>query len=245
MNSIIVGIIIIVVLVIIMGCGLCGHLVKEHFNDKSLEVYKHFGGRTAPSVMIIASMHGDEPAPHYAAKEIIKLLSEGKWRYPGEIWIIPAPNNFGLRHNIRENRFFRDLNRQFKENSPDVDAKQIMKMIHTITYVVDLHEGYEFNKEQPWSYGSTVYYGLDGDRYIAENMVRKINEHITDENKKFGVFQENVKTIEKGSLNHWRLVNGQSSFLVETTGKKNKQPLDIRVRQHIDAVQGLLEAIGR
>ena len=69
-------------------------------------------GTSGPSrgVYVSAGIHGDEPAPPLAVRE---LLARDSWPDHVNLWICPCLNPTGLGSNRRENHAGQDLNRQY------------------------------------------------------------------------------------------------------------------------------------
>ena len=86
-----------------------------------LPFYTRIARRTdAPScsVYISAGIHGDEPAPPLAIRE---LLARDCWPGNVNLWICPCLNPTGFGSNRRENHAGKDLNRQYlRPDAPEI-----------------------------------------------------------------------------------------------------------------------------
>ncbi|MDI4659302.1 M14 family zinc carboxypeptidase, partial [Xanthobacter autotrophicus] len=70
----------------------------------------HLGEERGPTVVLIAGMHGNEPAP----TAILRTLRDGRSVHGIDLWVVPAYNPDGLVRGSRRNGRGVDLNR----NSP-------------------------------------------------------------------------------------------------------------------------------
>ena len=69
----------------------------------------HLGETKKPKVVLIAGMHGNEPAP----TAILRMLRDGKSVHGIDLWVVPAYNPDGLAHRSRRNAHGVDLNRNY------------------------------------------------------------------------------------------------------------------------------------
>ncbi len=200
-------------------------------------------GQPGPVVVLTGGLHGNEPAGAAAAEQI------RHWPITrGRLIVIPRANLLGLRDGTRflpgEPLQLRDLNRQFPKtkNAPDargVLATALWRFVgeQKPDWVIDLHEGFDFNQLNLKSVGSTI---IDAKGRAADIvvplMLHAVNTEITDPKKKLIRLRYPVD----GSLAraaHERL--GASAMILETTSKS--QPLSLRARQHRLMVDALLK----
>lgn len=73
------------------------------------------GGRTA---LLIATMHGDEPAP----RQILRALAQGPPLHGLTLWVVPVYNPDGLAAGTRKNAHGVDLNRNYPYHWADLDG---------------------------------------------------------------------------------------------------------------------------
>lgn len=183
-------------------------------------------------ILIIGGTHGNEPAGYYAIKEIYSEIN--KYNFPFEIVLIPNVNKFGLFFNLR-NFFNHDLNREYGGSFSDPNNKStnnhfinkiIEPIINSSNIIIDLHEGYSYNRINENSKGSTLS-GKNIPSDLINSILKNLNNNIKRAEKKFyyleyeplpGTLREIIK--EK-----------QIYLLVETTGQNNIQPLYIRTEQ--------------
>jgi hypothetical protein len=69
----------------------------------------HLGETHKPTVVLIAGMHGNEPAP----TAILRTLRDGKSVHGIDLWVVPAYNPDGLARGTRRNAHGVDLNRNY------------------------------------------------------------------------------------------------------------------------------------
>jgi hypothetical protein len=69
----------------------------------------HLGETHKPKVVLIAGMHGNEPAP----TAILRTLRDGKSVHGIDLWVVPAYNPDGLARGTRRNARGVDLNRNY------------------------------------------------------------------------------------------------------------------------------------
>jgi murein peptide amidase A len=81
-----------------------GHSVQ----DRPIVAW-HLGETHKPKVVLIAGMHGNEPAP----TAILRTLRDGKSVHGIDLWVVPAYNPDGLARGTRRNARGVDLNRNY------------------------------------------------------------------------------------------------------------------------------------
>jgi predicted deacylase len=69
----------------------------------------HLGETHRPKVLLIAGMHGNEPAP----SAILRTLRDGRSVHEIDLWVVPAYNPDGLARHSRRNARGVDLNRNY------------------------------------------------------------------------------------------------------------------------------------
>jgi murein peptide amidase A len=69
----------------------------------------HLGETHRPKVLLIAGMHGNEPAP----TAILRTLRDGRSVHGIDLWVVPAYNPDGLARGTRRNARGVDLNRNY------------------------------------------------------------------------------------------------------------------------------------
>jgi protein MpaA len=76
------------------------------------------GKRTGPTVVLIATMHGNEGAP----RQILRSLRAGGAIHGVDLWLVPAYNPDGLAAHTRRNAHGVDLNRNYPYHWVDLDG---------------------------------------------------------------------------------------------------------------------------
>jgi protein MpaA len=67
-----------------------------------------------PNVLIIGTMHGDEPAGRHVGYALIRAVQNKRFTIRGvNLWVVPAMNPDGYRAHTRQNAHHVDLNRNF------------------------------------------------------------------------------------------------------------------------------------
>lgn len=221
----------------------CAHPIATGNPEWQTEVKVVDSGIEGPTVMLIGGIHGNEPAPPLACKQI------AGWEITnGRLVIIPRANVLALDAKTRRTPNTKDehadLNRQFPSNdSPQTELAQALWAVVKIykpALLIDMHEGYDFHKLNSDSVGSTIIYdATENTNTIATSMLDSINESITDKQKKFSLLRHPIE----GSLA--RAAHEQlniPSMIIETT-KKN-QATTFRVRQQRHLVHKALRELG-
>ena len=78
----------------------------------------HLGERGKKKVVLIATMHGNEPA----TRQILTRLRDGRKIEGIDLWVVPVYNPDGLAHHTRKNAHGVDLNRNFPYHWVDLDG---------------------------------------------------------------------------------------------------------------------------
>jgi predicted deacylase len=107
-------------------------------------------------------------------------------------------------------------------------------------WLIDLHEGFDFNRINPASVGSTIIvHPAPPANAAAARMLEAVNATITDDQKKFRARGPPIN----GSLARAAAEQlGARAMILETTTKS--QPLSQRARQHRLMVHALLTHLG-
>lgn len=83
-------------------------VIGKSVRDRPIVAW-HLGETRRPKVVLIAGMHGNEPAP----TAILRTLRDGKSVHGIDLWVVPAYNPDGLARGTRRNARGVDLNRNF------------------------------------------------------------------------------------------------------------------------------------
>ena len=208
----------------------------EPFTEPELPNVKVLNPTGTTTLLIIAGMHGNEPAGTVGLNAWLDRISVVKLvQRQLRIVAIPAANSWGLENNTRylRNFWYRDLNRNFVESGNEPVSQFIVRLIQKYrpTLVIDIHEGWGFHKIEPASIGSTVTSSSHKmSRNMAETMVKDINGTITDPAKKF-THRDNIACDIGTTLGCWCDKSSIPYILIEVTGQKDRQPMNVRVEQ--------------
>ena len=215
----------------------------HHFEKNNNKPLNYNSKIQKPNILIIAGTHGDEPAGTHAF-EIIKnkILNNQLTLKTGSITLIPKLNEYGIKNNKRETNHFKldesddggDINRTYSKNKDDkplsYQASLVQKYMKNADLVLDFHEGYDFHKINNNSIGSTIHVtNFNGETFIAKNIIKKLNTSIKNPQKKWTILK-NKADIPASCRHHAKLAK-IPHILIETTGKLDKQPLNIRIDQ--------------
>jgi protein MpaA len=105
-------------------------------------LFAEVGDANAPSVVITAGVHGDEPAAPWALLSIVRDgLLDGRFAY--RLW--PCTNPTGYSAGTRFNAEGADVNRSFSRGGMTPEARAILTANRDRRFVLslDLHEDYE------------------------------------------------------------------------------------------------------
>ncbi len=208
--------------------------------------YVQDSGAAGPTVVVIAGLHGDEPAGVWAADEIRHWPIQR-----GRLILLPRANVPALQANshylpgIDKSRgnlngeFAHPTQAEWSDNSP---AQALWQTVAAAKpdWLVDLHEGSDFRRRQPNSIGSSI--GKSGTarvRLAAEVMLAAVNATIDGDDQKF----VGGGSPASGSLARAARERFHAQTLVLATTSQD-QPLALRIRQHRVMLHALLEHLG-
>lgn len=214
------------------------------------QVFTVRGAEEGPTVLVVAGVHGNEPAGWLAAEQIA-----GWTPTRGTLIVVPRANVPALAKGMRRvprsaagagaTREQRDLNRCFPMSEDEAPAGALPAALWELVrelepdYLLDLHEGHDFTQVRPTSVGSSIISdATPGSLARAAAMIASLNDTIGDEHKRFVV----KTTAVAGSLA--RAANevlGVPSMILETTVKG--QAVTFRARQHRILVATFLTAL--
>jgi predicted deacylase/glutamine amidotransferase-like uncharacterized protein len=207
--------------------------------------YIHDSEKPGPTLMLIGGVHGNEPAGAAAAEAILHWpLTSGK------LVVIPRANVLALAAkkrltpNLGTN--LSNLNRNFprvKQSEPP--RGELAEAIWNFTiqskpdWLIDLHEGYDFNQLNSKSVGSSVIFSRQKEAVAAADaMLEAVNATVTDANLKFARRGPPINgSLAAAAADHLRI----PAMILETT---SKQPLSKRVEQHELMMRTLLHRLG-
>lgn len=208
-------------------------------------------GEEGPCVLVVGGMHGNEPAGVAAARQIRDWPIER-----GRLIVVPRANKLGLEANTRYqpgvDSAVRDLNRNFLVENGEVKPRgEIATALWNLVleekpnWVIDLHEGYEFNvSHEPKnggskSVGSSLIFSRkqSGMLELADSILEEVNGTISNANRKWTALSSGPV---KGSLASACITQLEiPAVIIESTFKS--QPLSLRSRQHRMVVSRILQ----
>ncbi len=206
-------------------------------------VYVLHGARSGPTVLVLAGVHGDERAPPHAAR---RLLATRLVR--GRLFVIPEVNRPALAAGKRfsPRTRYMDLNRNFPRR-PGMSPRGFMAPIvwQTIQdidpdWLLDLHEGFDFNRRNKKSMGSSVVHvpgtAVSKRALSAARVVQgAVNASIAKTTRHFTLISPGPAGSVARSAQE---VLGVPSLVFETT--RISQPLRLRAQQHELMVRAFL-----
>ena len=219
-------------------------------SKSSLEYFEFispdFDKNIEKTILMVGATHGNEPAGHYALKNLSRNLLLRKIN-KGRLIIIPTVNYCAFQLGIRFIPFIGDLNRKYpinlsKQTSSNKIISQIINFVKEADFILDFHEGEDYNGKDKNSMGSTITptknkFSID----LADDIVTELNKSIYEDYKKFRIYTSDKNLISsnpslyvtqkeiKGSLSYFANILNKNYILVETTGKNKVEPLEVRV----------------
>jgi len=200
--------------------------------------------QVGPTVLVVGSTHGNEPAGTVSIEHIIsnRLFSLQR----GQLILIPRPNKLGYLLNTRclpYRIIHTDLNRNYprkkNENPKESISFKICELAKKADLIIDLHEGWGFHRMTPTSLGSGIYPG--DTRFairLAYHAADAVNCSIRDQKKQFVVGLNNHPELH--SLRSFCNLINKHYILVETTGQNNIQPIHTRRNQMLHIIRIVL-----
>jgi len=92
-------------------------VIGRSVRDRPLTAW-HLGETGKPKVLLISTMHGDEPH----TRQILTSLRDGRPVHGIDLWVLPTYNPDGLARGTRKNAHGVDLNRNFSYHWTDLDG---------------------------------------------------------------------------------------------------------------------------
>ena len=202
--------------------------------------------RYAPTVLLTAGIHGEEPATVEGALHWLEHDEWAKWRVN---WLVlPCINPYGWERNQRRNAQGRDLNRQFRGSSdcPEVALVKRLVLRRRFLFLLDFHEDVDAS-------GYYVYELRAEPPFIGERIVKAVSKVIPINRDKVidGRQTTGLALIRSGALNprsRWPMA--YHLFLNCTTHVLGSEtpvhfPLEQRATAHNVALRTALGALVR
>ena len=246
-------------IIVVLYIFICDKICNS---KSSLEYFEftapNFNKNTDKTILMVGATHGNEPAGHYALKNLLNNLLNTKIK-EGRLIIIPTVNYCAFQLGIRFIPFIGDLNRKYptslsNQTSSNKIISQIIDFVKEADFILDFHEGEDYNGRNSRSMGSTITpSNNDFSMELAIEIVKKLNENIYENYKKFKIYTSNEDLIKsdsflyiirkniKGSLSYYSTILNKNYILVETTGKTSVEPLDDRISKDSDICEIVLK----
>ncbi|MBW2062023.1 MAG: hypothetical protein JRI95_10740 [Deltaproteobacteria bacterium] len=237
------------------------HLIYFQNTPYELNVYKIYGQKQGPTLMIIGGIQGNEPGGFLSAD----LYADFSMKR-GSLIVVPRANFYSIL--LFQRGAKGDMNRKFGPKSThDTDAQIVTilkKLIAESDFLLNLHDGWGYYRPRyvskianPMRYGQSIiadcaqYYSPALGRTLhlkkmAEQVIEVINAQI--ENPKYHFHFMDTRTGEKDSpyteqrlsATYYALTkHGIPAFGVETS--KNLPSIEMKVRQHNLAINAFME----
>jgi hypothetical protein len=224
------------------------------------DFYQKKGTPTAPTLLVIGGIHGDEPGGYFAPSLLLKHYTIKK----GSLYIIP---NLNFESVLKGSRgVYGDMNRKFAyvaKSDKDYDAIQRIKQIITlpeVAFVANLHDGRGFYRKKwessifnPLAWGQS--YIIDqkhiGDvafgnlNEVTKQMESILNENLHQDYHSFDVKNTETKEIDEAmqkSLTYFAITHLKPAIAVETS--KHIKELDLKVIYQLRSIESLMQVMG-
>lgn len=225
----------------VTAIGLIAALAQAFDSSEPAAIVKE-AALPGPTVVVVAGIHGNEPAGVVAAERI------AQWEIRrGRLAIIPRANPQAIdarrRGDPRLPSEERDLNRNFltedKRCTPrGGHAQKLWAILEPLRpdWLVDLHESADFRRSNPRKVGNSLIICPDQEVWsFASRVLPGLNGKIAAEDQKFVLLRWPAGgSLARAAAEVW----GTHSLIVETT---LKDPLSQRVEYHCFVVQKLLQ----
>ena len=222
-------------------------------------LYKKEATNTAPTILIIGGIQGDEPGGFNAAALLATEYTISK----GNLWVVP---NLNFESIIKRSRGIHgDMNRKFSEldkSDPEYALVQKIKAIiqdKKIDIVLNLHDGSGFYREKyidklhgPQRWGQSIIIDqekIETQRYgelmaLAKEVRESVNTAIDDEESRYRV--RNTRTREgdaemEKTLTYFSIRNQKPAFGLEVSKEYLTHE---RVYYHLLLVESFMQKLG-
>jgi predicted deacylase len=213
-----------------------------------------------PLLLILGSVHGNEPAGHWTMQLLASSLQSNSQRYEKvQIVMLQGLNQWGLERNKRESApWSSDINRAFGDtaygnNAPcpqviaairqQVERARAAMLQGRPVLIIDLHEGWGFHHVQPSSLGSTLSPSGPTALAIAQRAHQRLNSNINSSTQQWTILADS-NCDERAALGCMVQNMAIPYILVETTGQNDIQPLTTRVKQQMTVIVTAMEYLG-
>lgn len=245
-----------------MWAGKKIHTVFFEGEENELHVYRMIGAQPGKTLLIIGGIQGDEPGGFLAADFYADFMLE-----KGNLIVVPRANFPSILK--MERQINQDMNRKFSDDRISTYETRVVQVLKKLICESDcflnLHEGsgiysdtWVSEERNPKKYGQSIIADNSilkikesGEtinlEQMAKQVIGKINRHIKDEAYFFHF--NNHRTSHPESLHKEQLRSATyyayhecniPAFGIESA---KKLPLELKVRQHIYAINGFMELL--
>jgi predicted deacylase len=196
------------------------------------------GNDPGPVVLIVGGIHGNEAAGVKAAKQIKDLHIKR-----GTLLVLPEANKNAVEMEKRCVPGEWDLNRSFPASSRDKPSNPLSQAIYSlladysVDWVLDLHEGINYNRVSDSVGQSVIYYERGNTGEYARSIVNTLNQDISSSTRKFSLLKNPVQ----GSLARSAAEYEECNAMIIETCMKDK--LATRIDYHVEAVKVVLKKL--
>ena len=249
----------IIINLIILFFGLTAVSVAEYSSPLEFRLYKKEATNTAPTILIIGGIQGDEPGGFNAAA----LLATEYTITEGNLWVVP---NLNFESIIKRSRGVHgDMNRKFSSldsDDPEYELVQKIKSIiqdEQIDIVLNLHDGSGFYREKyidklhgPQRWGQSIIIDqekIETHRYgelmtLATQVSESVNAIIDNEGSRYRV--RNTRTREgdvemEKTLTYFSIRNQKPAFGLEVSKEYRTHE---RAYYHLLLVESFMHKLG-
>lgn len=222
-------------------------------------LHKQGASPTAPTLLIIGGIQGDEPGGFNAAS---LLVTDYQIDY-GNVWVVPNLNFESIVH--RSRGVHGDMNRKFldlAEQDPEYETVQKIKSIiqnKQVDVVLNLHDGSGYYRPRhqdslrgPHRWGQSLIIDqaeLENARYgnlaeTGERVIRRVNQRLVDREHRYHLknthTREGDREMEK-TLTYFAIRNNKPAFGVEASKSLNTE---FRAFYHLNVIEAFMQEMG-
>lgn len=192
-------------------------------------------GQEGNNVLLVAGIHGNEPAGVMAVEELVSRLRPVR----GKVVAIPVANPPAWEAGLRFAPGEQDLNRAFSccDQSPTGgQARAILALIREqgIDWIIDLHESEDFYRRDESRVGQTIIFPASPRAAaLVLDVLEEINRELEPQLHFSCLSPPAAGSLVQSAWEEW----GIPGFIIETS---KKQDLEKRVDQHLLVLNRLL-----
>lgn len=208
-------------------------------------------GSVQNRILLVAGVHGNEPAGPEALMRFAEDLANGDAVHPGVVFdIVPILNPWGWVHRKRRNGAQQDLNRDFNSfKAPESVLIRDFYQRHAYDAIIDFHE-------DSHTRGFYYYRLANPDFALCRHIIDRVREagHPIEDGRVMKIFRARDGVITSGMnslrlarlirqfsmTNYFRIEGSPNVFLFETP---SKQPFENRVAMHRAALDALIDKV--